>query len=79
MTGRERSVLDVLEQEGPELPVVVLARKTGLRPTELVEVLDGLHDEGHVIQGAEPQSVAVAPPQSSGRFIRAENKREAHA
>lgn len=64
-------VLDVLEQEGPELPVAVLARRVALPPTRLVAILDDLHDEGRVTTGPETHSVALVPaPQGDGRFAR---------
>ena len=63
-------VLDALEAGGPELPIVVLSRSTGLLPTQLVDVLDELHEKGYVEQGATPQSVRLLPPAGTGRFRR---------
>lgn len=68
MGGDEgRRVLDVLEAEGPELPVVVLARRTGIPPSRLIPVLDDLHDIGLVTSGRERASVALVPAPWTGR------------
>ena len=64
-------VLDVLMSEGPELPIVVLARHLAVPPTRLVAVLDDLHDAGLVDNGRERGSVVLVPErQQEGRFKR---------
>ncbi len=70
MTSEQgQRVLDALEAFGPELPIVVLARHAGLRPTQLVPILDELDHEGLVRPGAEPSSVILVGPRE-GRFTR---------
>ena len=65
-------VIDVLEAEGPAMPLAVLARRLDIPPTRLVTVLDDLFDEGRVTPGRERGTVAlVEPPREDGRFHRA--------
>lgn len=62
-------VLDVLETEGPTMPIVVLARHLGLAPSRLVGTLDDLFDAGIVTPGKERGTVSLVPqPQADGRF-----------
>ncbi len=64
-------VLEVLANEGPELPIVVLARHLDVPPTRLIGALDDLHDAGLVDRGRERGSVVlVADRQQEGRFKR---------
>jgi DNA-binding IclR family transcriptional regulator len=64
-------VLDVLAAEGPEMPIVVLARHLAVPPTRLVGVLDDLHDEGLVDNGRARGSVMLVPVRhEEGRFTR---------
>ena len=62
-----RRVLDVLEAEGPELAIAVLARRSGIRPTQLAPILDELHDDGLVRPGAVRASVTLVAV-GDGRF-----------
>lgn len=69
-------MVDVLEAEGPELPIVVLARLLAVPPSHLVGVLDDLFDEGLVTPGRERGTVMLAPPpQGDGRFRRPQRAR----
>jgi DNA-binding IclR family transcriptional regulator len=64
-------VIDVLEAEGPAMPLVVLARRLDIPPTRLTPVLDELFDEGVVTPGRERGTVALLePPREDGRFHR---------
>ena len=66
-------VVDTLEAEGPQLPIVVLARLLDVRPSLLVDVLDDLFDAGLVTPGRERGTVVLVPqPQQEGRFTRGE-------
>ena len=69
-------MLEVLEAHGPEMPIVVLCRNLGVRPSEVTPVLDDLHDAGLIAVGAEPRSVLLVP-ERSGRFIPSEHPRRA--
>jgi DNA-binding IclR family transcriptional regulator len=67
-----RRVIDVLEAEGPELPIAVLARRMDVPPTQLVPILDDLFDAGRITTGHERATVALVPqPARDGRFTRA--------
>jgi hypothetical protein len=81
MTGRERAILDVLEDYGAEIPISELAERTGLdlRPRLLTECLQALFDEGHIRSGEAPDTVRLALVAPTGRFIRATDRREANA
>ena len=72
MAGEMRQrVLDVLEADGPELPLAVLARRLDIPPSRLVPILDDLYDAGLVTTGLERASVALVPqPGDDGRFSR---------
>jgi len=64
-------VLDVLEAEGPAMPLAVLARRLDIPPTRLAGLLDDLYDEGVVTPGRERGTVALVPqPADEGRFTR---------
>jgi DNA-binding IclR family transcriptional regulator len=78
MTGRERAILDMLEEYGPEIRVAELGERTGLPTPLLTEAIEALFDEGHVLTGRAPNSVRLAPAAPTGRFIRAADKREAY-
>ena len=64
-------VVQVLEAEGPQLPLVVLARRLSIPPSRLSRVLDDLYDEGLVTPGRERGTVVLVPqPHDDGRFTR---------
>jgi DNA-binding IclR family transcriptional regulator len=67
-----QKVLDTLEAEGPQLPIVVLARLLDVPPSRLVDVLDELYDAGLLTPGRERGTVVLVPqPQAGeGRFAR---------
>ncbi len=67
-------MLDALEAEGPQLPIVVLARLLNVPPSKLIGVLDDLYDAGLVTPGRERGTVLLVPqPQErEGRFARPE-------
>lgn len=65
-------VMELLEAEGPAMPLVVLARRLDIPPTRLAPVLDELFDAGRVTPGRERGTVAlVETPLEDGRFHRA--------
>jgi DNA-binding IclR family transcriptional regulator len=68
--SQRRRVIDVLEAEGPQLPIVVLARLLAVQPSRLIGVLDDLFDEGLVTMGRERGTVALVPQPGGGRFTR---------
>ena len=72
-----RKVLDVLENEGPQLPIVVLARLLNVLPSLLVDVLDDLYDAGLVKPGRERGTVELVPqrPERDRRFSRGKRGR----
>lgn len=72
-----RRVLDLLEAEGPELPVVVVARRTGVLPTQLQPIFDELHEAGLVDRGMAQSTVALVPSRDGGRFARPPARRPA--
>ncbi len=64
-------VIDVLEAEGPAMPLVVLARRLDIPPTRLAAELDDLYDDGLVTPGRERGTVALVPQRrEDGRFRR---------
>ena len=68
-------VLEVLEAAEHELPVVVIARMTGIQPTKLRRVLDDLHDAGLVDQGSERATVRLVRARGAeGRFDRSNSE-----
>ncbi len=70
-------VVDVLEAEGPAMPLAVLARRLSMPPTQLVALLDDLFDEGVVTPGRERGTVAlVQPAREDGRFTRQASGRD---
>ena len=70
-------VLDVLEADGPSMPLAVLARRLDIPPTRLVGVLDDLFDEGAVTPGKERGTVVLVPqPAEDGRFSRQASGRD---
>jgi DNA-binding IclR family transcriptional regulator len=78
MAGQQgQRVIDVLEADGPTLPLVVIARRLSVPPSRLARVLDDLYDEGLVTPGLERGTVALVPqPQQDGRFIRQASGRD---
>ena len=78
MAGTEwRRVIEVLEAEGPELPLVVLARRLDIPPSGLVPILDDLYEAGRITTGRERGSVALVPqPAPDGRFTRPASGRD---
>ena len=71
MAVQGKQVVDVLEAEGPQMPIVVLARLLDVPPSRLIGVLDDLFDAGLVTPGRERGTVVLVPqPQSEGRFTR---------
>ena len=73
---QRRRVIDVLQAEGPQLPIVVLARLLAVPPSRLVRDLDELFDEGLVTPGLERGTVALVPqPSGEGRFARPQPER----
>lgn len=75
--AQSERVIEVLEAEGPELPLVVLARRLDIPPTGLVPILDDLYDAGRVTTGQTRGSVAlVRPPDGDGRFTRPASDRD---
>ena len=63
--------IEILEAEGPTLPIVVLARRLDIPPSRLTRVLDDLFDEGRVTPGGERGTVSLVPqPRGKGRFQR---------
>ena len=66
-----RRVVDVLEAEGPTMPIVVLARRLGIPPSRVAAMLDDLYDEGLVTTGRERGTVSLVPqPVHERRFSR---------
>lgn len=61
-------VLNLLPEDGRELPVVRLSRDAGMLPSELVQVLDELHDAGLVLPGLA--RATVRRRRDDGRFVR---------
>jgi len=53
-TGAQGRILYVLWQED-DLPIVELARRTGLAKTTLTSMLDRMEKQGHVSRNADPQ------------------------
>lgn len=59
--GHAQRVVEVLEAEGPTMPLVVLARRLEILPSRLVARLDDLYDAGVVTPGRERGTVSLVP------------------